>query len=375
MAETASSEAAWCRLADRNGQAVVEVGGRWTVLNLRHLLPTLAGIWNGRRKPARIDASNLEALDTAGALELMRLSHRGEVPIEGGKPNHLDLLKLVSKEVPDPGRPKHHNLFLELLEHFGEGAIHAVEQTARLLAFSGEVSLTLAGAFLSPRRFRSTSVIVQMREVWLRALPIVGVLCFLIGIVLAYQGVQQLRQFGAEVFTVEAVGIAVFRELGVLLTAIIVAGRSVSAFTAQIGTMQVNLEIDAMRTIGLHPVEWLVLPRIVALTLSMPFLVFFGNMAGILGGAFACTIYLDMTVVQFFERMRESVSNWNFYIGLIKAPFFAFIIAAIGCYEGLQVQGSAESVGKLTTKSVVESIFSVIVLDAIFSVLFLLAGV
>jgi phospholipid/cholesterol/gamma-HCH transport system permease protein len=204
---------------------------------------------------------------------------------------------------------------------------------------------------------------------------IVGVLCFLIGVVIAYQGVQQLRQFGAETFTVEAVGIGMFRELGVLLTAIIVAGRSGSAFTAQIGTMQVNLEVDAMRTMGLNPVEWLVLPRIMALIISMPLLAFWGDMTGLLGGAVACTFYLDFTFVQFFERLRDTVGPWHFYTGMIKAPVFGAVIATIGCFEGLQVHGSAESVGQLTTRSVVESIFCVIVLDAIFSIIFLLANV
>jgi len=211
--------------------------------------------------------------------------------------------------------------------------------------------------------------------VWIRALVIVGVLTFLIGVVIAYQGVQQLRQFGAETFTVEAVGIGMFRELGVLLTAIIVAGRSGSAFTAQIGTMQVNQEVDAMRTIGLNPIEWLVLPRISALVISMPLLAFWGDMTGLLGGAVACTVYLDFTFVQFFERLRDTVGPWHFYVGMIKAPVFGAVIAIIGCFEGLQVRGSAESVGQLTTKSVVESIFCVIVLDAIFSIIFLLAGV
>jgi phospholipid/cholesterol/gamma-HCH transport system permease protein len=249
------------------------------------------------------------------------------------------------------------------------------KQIINLCAFSGEILVIFVEAFVQPKRFRFGAVVRQMLEVWIKALVIVGVLCFLIGVVIAYQGVQQLRQFGAEIFTVEAVGIGMFRELGVLLTAIIVAGRSGSAFTAQIGTMQVNQEIDAMRTIGLNPIEWLVLPRILALALSMPLLAFWGNMTGVLGGAVACTIYLDFTFVQFYDRLRDTVGIWNFYTGMIKAPVFGFIIAAIGCFEGLQVRGSAESVGQLTTRSVVESIFCVIVLDAVFSIIFLLAGV
>ena len=197
--------------------------------------------------------------------------------------------------------------------------------------------MTFVEACLQPKRFRLNAVVRQMYEVWIRALVIVGVLTFLIGVVIAYQGVQQLKQFGAETFTVEAVGIGMFRELGVLLTAIIVAGRSGSAFTAQIGTMQVNQEVDAMRTIGLNPIEWLVLPRISALVISMPLLAFWGDMTGLLGGAVACTVYLDFTFVQFFERLRDTVGVWHFYVGMIKAPVFGAVIAIIGCFEGLQV--------------------------------------
>jgi phospholipid/cholesterol/gamma-HCH transport system permease protein len=237
------------------------------------------------------------------------------------------------------------------------------------------VLVVFSSAIGHPRRFRIAAVVAQMREVWIQAMPIVGVLTFLIGVVIAYQGVEQLKAFGAETFTVEAVGISILRELGVLLTAIIVAGRSGSAFTAQLGTMQVNLELDAMRTMALNPIEWLVVPRIVALVVSMPLLVFFGNIVGLLGGAFACMIYLDFTLVQFFSRLRDTVDIWHFWTGMIKAPVFAFVIAAVGCYEGLQVSGSAESVGRQTTKSVVEAIFFIIALDALFSIIFLLAGV
>jgi phospholipid/cholesterol/gamma-HCH transport system permease protein len=270
---------------------------------------------------------------------------------------------------------QHVNWFAHWLDEVGHNTVNLYHQGVNLCEFFGEILFVFVEACLEPRRFRLSAVVRQMYEVWVRALVIVGVLCFLIGVVIAYQGVQQLRQFGAETFTVEAVGIGMFRELGVLLTAIIVAGRSGSAFTAQIGTMQVNQEVDAMRTIGLNPVEWLVMPRIVALVISMPLLAFWGDMTGLLGGAVACTFYLDFTFVQFFERLRDTVGPWHFYTGMIKAPVFGAVIATIGCFEGLQVHGSAESVGQLTTRSVVESIFCVIVLDAIFSIIFLLANV
>jgi phospholipid/cholesterol/gamma-HCH transport system permease protein len=220
------------------------------------------------------------------------------------------------------------NWLAHWLEEVGHGTIDFYKQVLNLCAFFGEILVVFVEAVLQPKRFRPNAVIRQMYEVWIRALVIVGVLCFLIGVVIAYQGVQQLRQFGAEIFTVEAVGIGMFRELGPLLTAIIVAGRSGSAFTAQIGTMQVNQEVDAMRTIGLNPIEWLVLPRITALLISMPLLAFWGDMAGLLGGAVACTIYLDFTFVQFFDRLRDTVGPWHFYTGMIKAPVFGIVFAA-----------------------------------------------
>lgn len=377
MTDIASqATAAWLRPADRGGRTILEAGGAWTVFavaalrRLEHPVEDLQAV-------AAIDIAGIDRLDTAGALEIVRLRrHFPDAALEGGRPEQLALIELVDKgaSVALP-KPQRMSWFAHALYELGETVMHFFEQTARLLAFFGEVLVVMGGAILRPRRFRPLSIVAQMNEVWILAMPIVGVLTFLIGVVIAYQGIEQLKAFGAETFTVEAVGIAVLRELGVLLTAIIVAGRSGSAFTAQIGTMQVNLELDAMRTMALNPVEWLVVPRIVALVISMPLLVFFGNLMGIFGGAFAASIYLDFTLPQFFARLRDQVPIWNFWIGMIKAPVFGFVIAAVGCYEGLQVRGSAESVGRQTTKSVVEAIFFVIVLDALFSIIFLLAGV
>jgi len=363
--------------AERDGKSVLEVAGTWTVFSIRGLGKRLRLPSGGGRPVQMIDARGVRRLDSAGVLEILRLAGDGpDVEIETSTPGHADLFKVVrdgSRETPHPHVDI--NWIAHWLDEVGRSLVDASRQVLALCAFLGEILVIFAQAFLDPRRFRPTAVVRQMYEAWIKALAIVGVLCFLIGVVTAYQGVQQLRQFGAETFAVEAVGIGMFRELGVLLTAIIVAGRSGSAFTAQIGTMQVNLEVDAMRTMGLNPVEWLVLPRILALTLTMPLLAFWGDMAGLLGGAVACTIYLDFTFVQFFARLRDTVGIWHFYTGMIKAPVFGMIIATIGCFEGLQVRGSAESVGLLTTRSVVEAIFCVIVLDAVFSIIFLLAGV
>lgn len=362
------------RYADRDGASVLEVGGTWTVFSIRAL--------KGKKKAARatarsIDASKVERLDTAGVIEILDLAGGGkDTAVKTGNDRHAELFKVVQANLAEEKTPAaRENWLVHWLDDVGHSLIHVGRQIADMCEFFGEIIVLFVEACFHPKRFRLSAVVRQLYEVWVKALAIVGVLCFLIGVVIAYQGVQQLRQFGAETFAVEAVGISMFRELGVLLTAIIVAGRSGSAFTAQIGTMQVNQEVDAMRTIGLNPIEWLVLPRILALVISMPFLAFWGDMAGLLGGAVACTIYLDFTFVQFFERLRDTVGAWHFYTGMIKSPVFGFIIAAIGCFEGLQVRGSAESVGQLTTRSVVEAIFCVIVLDAVFSIVFLLADV
>ena len=366
------------RYTQRAGKSVVEVSGAWTVFSLRDIRKTAEKALRaaGAGKANRIvDAKGVQRLDTAGALEILTLAGGPDSQIETADKAHADLFKVVQDNMCEARPERHPSWLAHWLEEIGRNTVHLYEQGVNLASFFGEILVTFLEACLQPKRFRLSAIVRQMYEVWIRALVIVGVLCFLIGVVIAYQGVQQLRQFGAETFTVEAVGIGMFRELGVLLTAIIVAGRSGSAFTAQIGTMQVNQEVDAMRTIGLNPIEWLVMPRISALVISMPLLAFWGDMTGLLGGAVACTVYLDFTLVQFFERLRDTVGPWHFYTGMIKAPVFGAVIAIIGCFEGLQVRGSAESVGQLTTKSVVESIFCVIVLDAIFSVIFLLAGV
>ncbi len=221
-----------------------------------------------------------------------------------------------------------------------------------------------------PRRLRLTATIVQMEHTGLNATPIVGLLSFLIGVVFAYQGADQLRRFGAEIYTVNLLGIAILRELGVLLTAIIVAGRSGSAFTAQIGTMQVNEEIDALRTLGLDPIEVLVMPRVLGLVLTLPLLVIYADFLGMLGGCLMSWATLGISIPTFMDQLHSAIGQWTFWVGVIKAPFFAAIIALVGCYEGFNVERSADSVGRLTTQSVVESIFIVIVADAAFSIMF-----
>jgi phospholipid/cholesterol/gamma-HCH transport system permease protein len=215
----------------------------------------------------------------------------------------------------------------------------------------------------------------HLEETGLDALPIVGLISMLVGLVLAYQGVDQLRPFGAEIYMVNLVGVATLREMGILLTAIVVAGRSGSAFTAEIGTMKVNEEVDALSTLGLDPVEILVLPRLIALLITLPLLAFFADIMSLVGGAIGGLLLIDLTLPQFLDQLSIAVTPTMFWVGVVKAPVFAFVISMVGCFEGLRVTGSAESVGRQTTKAVVESIFLVIVLDALFSILFSVLGI
>jgi phospholipid/cholesterol/gamma-HCH transport system permease protein len=229
---------------------------------------------------------------------------------------------------------------------------------------------------LAPRKnLRFAAMVHQVEETGISALPIVGLLAFLIGIVLAYQGADQLKRFGAQIFTINLLGVGVLREIGGLITAIIVAGRSGSAFTAHLGSMRVNQEIDAMQAMGLNTVDTLVLPRIIGLVISLPLLTFYANIMALIGGATMCYFDLGITIPVFLRQLNQAVSVNTLMVGLIKAPVFAFVIALVGCYEGFQVERNAASVGLLTTRSVVESVFLVIVLDAAFSIMFSVLGV
>jgi len=328
-----------------------------------------------------IDLSDVGLLDTAGAWLLFRLRKRlrsAGFPCDftGVKDSHKGLFEHIfaSREQPELEHQSFHPL-RRLADHTGFQAIQTWNEAKSLLSFYGELMIAMSRAVLSPRRLKFTAITSHMEQVGLNALPIVGLLSFLIGVVLTFQGADQLRRFGAEIFTVNLLGISFLRETGILMTAIIIAGRSGSAFTAQIGTMKVNEEVDAMRALGIDPIDLLVLPRLFALCLVMPLLGFYADMAGLLGGALMATISLNLSLGQFLNQLQSAVPMWAFWVGIIKAPVFAFTIAMVGCYNGLKVEGSAESVGKLTTRAVVQSIFLVIVLDAIFSIVFSFIGI
>lgn len=367
---------------EREGERLrVIAGGSWEIGALSALD---GGLRRLAREPVRfasIDLSAVDSMDTAGAWVLYRtrrdLRARGvAAEFEGVDRSHADILARVEKGDVEQTlvRDELHPV-IALIAHIGEASLAVFQECASLLSFLGVTVITLGRSIVRPRRIRFTSLVSHIEQVGLNAIPIVGLLSFLIGVVIAYQGAEQLRQFGAQVFTVNLLGISMLREMAILMTAIVVAGRSGSAFTAQIGTMQVNEEVDAMRTMGLDPIEVLVLPRVFALIIALPLLTVLADLTGLAGGALATVLVVDISLAQFMERLNDAVPLAAFWVGIVKAPVFGFLIAMVGCREGLVVAGSAESVGRHTTKSVVLSIFLVIVADALFSIFFLYIGV
>jgi phospholipid/cholesterol/gamma-HCH transport system permease protein len=357
---------------------VLRAEGDWLVATAAELDRSLYALQLPNGRAVTLDLSGVERLDTAGAWLLLRTGHvlaaRGNVVVLANVPPAFEPLiehvraRGAGEPLPDPV-PSHYTL-LGFIARIGEVSIALSRRAYSMLGFGGLVATAVARLLLRPGRLRVTATTVQMEQTGVNALPIVGLLSFLIGIVFAYQGADQLRRFGAEIYTVNLLGIAILRELGVLLTAIIIAGRSGSAFTAQIGTMQVNQEIDALRTLGLDPIEVLVVPRILGLAFTLPLLVFYADAMGLLGGALMSWATLGISIPAFLAQLRGAITEWTFWVGIIKAPFFATIIALVGCYEGFNVAGSADSVGRLTTQSVVEAIFLVILADSAFSILF-----
>jgi phospholipid/cholesterol/gamma-HCH transport system permease protein len=372
----ASSDRAWFRIEQDGPIRRLVAGGDWLIGEARRLDPMLQDLDMTGGVSAEICCAGIHRLDTVGAWLLLRLKRRLEargftvVPINV-RAEFEPLMHTIDQDCrAPPVEPPPAEGFVYRLERIGRRTVTTLTQATHLVGFFGMVVDEAVETIFHPRRLRVAALVRQMEETGLNALPIVGLLSFLIGVVFAYQGADQLRKFGAEIFTVNLLGISILRELGGLMAAIIVAGRSGSAFTAQIGTMRVNEEIDALETLGLNTVEVLVLPRLLGLMLTLPLLTFYSNIMGLAGGALMSALDLGITFPAFLRQLHGALTGWTFWIGMIKAPIFAFIIGLVGCFEGLRVERNAESVGKLTTQSVVESIFLVIVADAIFSVLF-----
>jgi phospholipid/cholesterol/gamma-HCH transport system permease protein len=357
-----------------DGKQVLSVAGEWTIWTVSRVEEQLRN--TKIRYDAILDVSELGRIDTSGAYLIDRALGALEgiddpIQIRGQHPQIDRLLGKVRKASPaappDPIRPPG---LIALLDRAGHGAVEAWHELLGTLSFIGETMATMGRLIVNPRRIRWTSVVSVMEEAGLDALPIVSFLAFFIGLVIAFIGANLLAMFNASVFTVELVGIGMLREFGPILTAILLAGRTDSAFTAQIGAMKMRQEIDAMRTIGIDPMEALVAPRLIALLIMTPLLAFAATIAGIGGGLVAAWSAMDISPKMFIERFQDVVPEQHFWVGIVKTPVFAIVIALVGCRQGMLVEGDVVSLGRRTTSSVVQSIFLVIALDAMFAILY-----
>ena len=365
-----------------NGGLELRPSGAWTAANAA-TLEVLSNSVTAKiedAKALKLDLAGLRELDTLGAWLLEKISRRASVSghpasVVGVAENFAGLIEeihQVNRRNPSP--PSASNPIVTKLNEIGRATLGAREDVGAFLGMLGSLFLALAGVLRRPKSLRMTSLVYQLHRVGFQAIPIMVLITFLIGAIIAQQGFFHFRKFGADSYVVDMVGILVLRELGVLIVAIMVAGRSGSAYTAELGSMKMREEIDALSTMGLDPVEVLILPRIVALIIALPILSFIGSMAALYGGGLVAQFYGDMAPAIYIARLHDAVSVTSFKVGIIKAPFMALAIGIIACSEGLRVRGSAESLGKQTTTSVVKSIFLVIVLDGLFAVFFASIG-
>ncbi|MEA1072154.1 MlaE family lipid ABC transporter permease subunit [Sphingomonas sp. LY160] len=325
--------------------------------------------------PLTIDVAGVEKIDTVGAWLLHRAVRDRNASVVGASESVQALLDQVAEaDSPVKVRPDRRGGVTRTLDELGGWVAESGKTMKGLVGFLGAVLIGFATIIRRPKRFRLNAVIQRFDVVGVRALGIIGLMTFLIGIVIGQQGAVQLQQFGAEIYTINLIGRLTLRELATLMTAIMVAGRSGSAFAAQIGTMKITEEIDAMRTIGVSPVEALVIPRMLAAIVMMPLLSFYAMVMALIGGGIFVWVALGIPPLTFVQRLQEVVPVTDLWVGLIKAPVFGFIIALTGCFQGMQVEGNSEEVGLRTTNAVVQSIFMVIVLDAVFAVFFSSVG-
>ncbi|GAA4748844.1 MlaE family lipid ABC transporter permease subunit [Sphingomonas daechungensis] len=321
--------------------------------------------------PLTIDLSGVERMDTVGAWLIYRAVRDRHVKVVGASAETEGLLHEVAEyDKPVQVRPEEGPGFTRAISELGEWIAETGRTLVGLLGFFGATLIGLANVTTRPKRFRLNAVVQRFDVVGVRALGIIGLMSFLIGIVIGQQGAVQLQQFGAEIYTINLIGRITVRELGTLMTAIMVAGRSGSAFAAQLGTMKITEEIDAMKTIGVSPIEALVIPRLIAAVIMMPLLAFWAMLMSLLGGGIFVWLSLGIPPLTYVQRLQEVIPITDLWVGLIKAPVFGFIIALAGCFQGMLVEGNSEEVGLRTTTAVVQSIFLVIVLDAVFAVFF-----
>lgn len=359
---------------EKNGaDTVIRCFGSWTLAHVAHLQHYLVQLPWPETGSIIFDGSAISALDSAGAWLIVRtqrkLDREGHpVTLLGLRSEHEDLLRLIGSHAAAAkigAEPEH-----GFLERTGMWVWPHLEQLLEMLSFIGETAMAALRSVVRPKRIRWRAILFNLQATGFNALPIVGLLAFLMGVVIAYQGAGQLARYGANIFVADLVGLSMLREMAPLLTAIVVAGRSGSAFAAQIGTMKVTEEIDALRTIGISPQDLLVLPKILALMLALPLLTVYADILGVFGGMVMAQTQLDVSYADFLDRFDSAVKINSFLVGIGKAPVFAAIIALVGCFQGFRASSSADSVGRQTTVSVVQSIFLIIVVDALFSVVF-----
>jgi phospholipid/cholesterol/gamma-HCH transport system permease protein len=366
-------------ITDADGTAQISLRGAFSLAILPELTTLLTNA--AKRGAVALDLAQVTRLDTSAAWAIVTAQAQADsagngFAITGTTDDTLSLLETVRRAMPKPDtEPKPPVTFRTRIEGVGSTMVGAARFGAELLTYFGMFLHRAVRSFVHPSEFRMTALVHHCQEVGVKAVPIVALMAFLIGVVLAFQGSTQLRQFGAEVFVVDLIAVSILRELGILLTAIIVAGRTASAFTAAIGSMKMREEIDAMRTLGIDPASALFVPRILALLLMLPILGLIANLSGLIGGGLMSWIELGISPGMFQTRLIENTGIWHLAVGMIKAPFFALIIGVVGCHAGMQVGNNAESLGQKTSSSVVTAIFAVIVTDAIFSVFFAQVGV
>ena len=357
--------------------------GDWTIDALRDaagMLEQFSG--TSRNVSIQWDVSDVGSLDSAGMMLFIHYydvlkSNKCSIKVIGAKIEHEKMYGLLRKYAPgDSGvRPAFSSRFLKPLSNTGKNSVAFVLDMTAFLAFIGENFVNLLYSLLHPRSIRFGAIVKNIEEAGVRAIPIVALTSFLIGVVIAYQGAVQLEKFGANIFIVDMIGLSVTRELAPLMTAIVVAGRTGSSYTAQLGVMKITEEIDAMRTMGFDPHRFLVLPRIIALMIALPLMIFFADIIGIVAGMFISHVHLHLSYAEFLHRLQTVLEAKHVWIGIFKGPFFAWLIAIVGCFRGFQVSKSTDSIGHYTTISVVNAIFLVIACDALFSVLFTELGI
>lgn len=360
----------------------IGIMGDWIMENAPTIEKTLSNldIDVSQYDAIRMHCSGLQNIDTTGAWMLYNKFAEYEkqgvkADFEGFKEVHFKFVKTIQNLDQTPCPECNRELSIKsTINVLGKATVKATQHIGEALGFYGRISVTFFRSVMRPKHLRLSSIVRHIQEAGINALPIVAMMAFLIAIVLAYQGATQLQKFGAEIFTINLTAISVLREMGVLLTAILVAGRSGSSFAAEIGVMKLNDEVDALKTLGIDPFEVLVIPRIIALVIALPLMTFIADICGLAGGALMSVTILDIPLNSYFNQVLGAVSMSDFVVGMIKAPVFAFIIASVGTFRGMQATGSAESVGRLTTIAVVQSIFLVILADAFFSIMFAKLG-